>query len=71
MDTTRNRSKVLAKFVRASVAQIKRAELLEEETAFDERKNAIESLDAIAAELEEIAATPTRPDPESQSGGPG
>jgi hypothetical protein len=63
METTRNRAAVLAKILRAALAQLHRAEMLDHETdeCANEKQNGWDVIDAVAEELETAAAAP---DPE-------
>ena len=68
MDTTRNRSAVLAKFLRAAVADVRRYGRPTWRSVFlgGRFTTAVESIDTVAAELEAVATgrdLPPPPDP--------
>jgi hypothetical protein len=60
METTRNRAAVLAKILRAAIAQLQRTKILDPDSEqYDsETKNGLEVIGAVAEELEEVAAAP-------------
>lgn len=63
MNTTRNRSAVLAKFLRAATFDLRRVARRVDVSAETVRSNALDSIEAVAAELEAVAVTP---DPEGR-----
>lgn len=63
MNTTRNRSAVLAKFLRAATCDLRRVARRVDAAAETTRANALASIDTVAEALEAVAATP---DPEGQ-----
>jgi hypothetical protein len=65
METTRNRAAVLAKFLRASTKQLRDVGRRVDSDAEAARTDALEAIDGVAEQLEEVAAGPA-PDPEAR-----